>query len=93
MTVSNGKVLKVGNGNSALGNNQFVLSAHGEAIASLKSLKVGTPVVLQPRQELAKVETAGGAMVEGGTLVLHMVVMWVLKILRIVVEVSSAQQG
>ncbi|MDU7715671.1 MAG: phosphodiester glycosidase family protein [Veillonella sp.] len=71
VTVSNGKVLKVGNGNSALGNNQFVLSAHGEAIASLKSLKVGTSVVLQPRQELAKVETAGGAMVEGGTLVLH----------------------
>ncbi len=71
VTVSNGKVLKVGNGNSALGNNQFVLSGHGAAIASLKSLKVGTPVVLQPRQELAKVETAGGAMVEGGTLVLH----------------------
>ena len=71
VTVSNGKVIKVGNGNSALGNNQFVLSAHGAAIASLKSLKVGTPVVLQPRQELAKVETAGGAMVEGGTLVLH----------------------
>ena len=31
VTVSNGKVLKVGNGNSALGDNQFVLSAHGEA--------------------------------------------------------------
>lgn len=71
VTVSNGKVLKVGKGNSVLGANQFVLSAHGEAIASLKPLKVGTPVVLQPRQELAKVETAGGAAVEGGTLVLH----------------------
>ena len=52
VTVSNGRFLRVGNGNSALGNNQFVLSAHGAGPASLKSLKVGTPVVLQPRQEL-----------------------------------------
>lgn len=71
VTVSNGKISKVGKGNSALGANQFVLSAHGEAIPSLKSLKIGTPIVLQPRPELAKVNTEGGAMIEGGTLVLH----------------------
>ncbi|WP_366509616.1 phosphodiester glycosidase family protein [uncultured Veillonella sp.] len=71
VTVSNGKVSKVGKGNSALGANQFVLSAHGEAIPSLKSLKIGTPILLQPRPELAKVNTEGGAMIEGGTLVLH----------------------
>ena len=63
--------MKVGTGNSTLGTNQFVLSAHGEAIPSLKALKVGTPVTLQPRSELAKVDTAGGAMVEGGTLILY----------------------
>lgn len=40
-------------------------------MCSVTCEKVGTPVVLQPRPELAKVETAGGAMVEGGTLVLH----------------------
>ena len=71
VTVSAGKILKVGTGNSTLGTNQFVLSAHGEAIPSLKALKVGTPITLQPRSELAKVDTAGGAMVEGGTLILY----------------------
>lgn len=71
VTVGNGKVTKVGKGNSALEANQFVLSAHGEAIPSLKSLKIGTPILLQPRPELAKVNTEGGAMIEGGTLVLH----------------------
>ncbi len=71
VTVSAGKVLKAGTGNSTLGENQFVLSAHGEAVLSLKSLKVGTPLTLQSRPELAKVDTAGGAMVEGGTLILY----------------------
>ncbi|MCI5708844.1 phosphodiester glycosidase family protein [Veillonella caviae] len=70
VTVKSGKVVNLSKGNSLITEGGYVLSAHGEAIKALKTLKVGTPVVLETRPELAKIDTDGGSLFEGGTLVL-----------------------
>ena len=70
VTVANGKVISGQNGNSKLGENQYVLSGHGEAREALRKLKVGTPITIQNRQELAQVSTTGGASLQVGTMVI-----------------------
>lgn len=70
VTVANRKVVSHRKGNSPIGANQYVLSGHGESRDALRKLKVGTPVTIQNRQDLAQVSTAGGAAVQGGTLVM-----------------------
>ena len=71
VTVANGKVISGQNGNSKLGENQYVLSGHGEAREALRKLKVGTPITIQNRQELAQVSTTGGASLQAGTMVMQ----------------------
>ena len=44
----------------------------GEA---LRKLKVGTPISIQNRPELAQVSTIGGASLQAGTMVMKMVAM------------------
>ena len=70
VTVANGKVISGQNGNSKLGENQYVLSGHGEAREALRKLKVGTPISIQNRPELAQVSTTGGASLQAGTMVM-----------------------
>ena len=70
VTVANGKVINGQNGNSKLGENQYVLSGHGEAREALRKLKVGTPISIQNRPELAQVSTTGGASLQAGTMVM-----------------------
>jgi len=70
VTVANGKVTSGQNGNSKLGENQYVLSGHGEAREALRKLKVGTPISIQNRPELAQVSTTGGASLQAGTMVM-----------------------
>lgn len=70
VTVANGKVISGQNGNSKLGENQYVLSGHGEAREALRKLKVGTPISIQNRPELAQVSTIGGASLQAGTMVM-----------------------
>ena len=70
VTVANGKVISGQNGNSKLGENQYVLSGHGEARDALRKLKVGTPISIQNRPELAQVSTTGGATLQAGTMVM-----------------------
>lgn len=71
VTVTGGKVTSISNGDSPLEVGSYVLSAHGEAIKSLQSLKLGMTVSLQSREALAKVDTDGGSVFEGGQLVLR----------------------
>ena len=47
-----------------------VLSGHGESRDALRKLKVGTPITIQNRPELAQVSTTGGAALQAGTMVL-----------------------
>ena len=70
MTVANGKVISGQNGNSKLGKNQYVLSGHGEAREALRKLKIGTPISIQNRPELAQVSTTGGASLQAGMMVM-----------------------
>ena len=70
VTVANGKVINGQNGNSKLGENQYVLSGHGEAREALRKLKVGTPISIQNRPELVQVSTTGGASLQAGTMVM-----------------------
>ena len=70
VTVANGKVIRGQNGNSKLGESQYVLSGHGEAREALRKLKVGTPISIQNRPELAQVSTTGGASLQAGTMVM-----------------------
>ena len=70
VTVANGKVISGQNGNSKLGENQYVLSGHGEAREALRKLKVGTPISIQNRPELAQVSTTGGASLQAGMMVM-----------------------
>ena len=70
VTVANGKVISGQNGNSKLGESQYVLSGHGEAREALRKLKVGTPISIQNRPELAQVSTTGGASLQAGTMVM-----------------------
>ena len=70
VTVANGKVISGQNGNSKLGENQYVLSGHGEAREALRKLKVGTPISIQNRPELAQVSTTGGASLQAVTIVM-----------------------
>ena len=70
MTVANGKVVSGQKGNSKIGENQYVLSGHGESRDALRKLKVGTPITIQNRPELAQVSTTGGAALQAGTMVL-----------------------
>ena len=69
VTVANGKVVSGQKGNSKIGENQYVLSGHGESRDALRKLKVGTPITIQNRPELAQVSTTGGA-APSGTMVL-----------------------
>lgn len=71
VTVKDGRIDSIHTGNSSLQKGTYVLSAHGTAIKSLQSLKVGSPVSLQSRAVLAKVDTDGGSVFEGGQLVLR----------------------
>ena len=52
------------------GENQYVLSGHGESGNALRKIKVGTPITIQNREELAQVSTTGGASLEVGTMVM-----------------------
>ena len=70
VTVANGKVISKQKGNSKIGENQYVLSGHGESGSALRKLKVGTPITIQNREELAQVSTTGGASLEVGTMVM-----------------------
>lgn len=70
VTVANGKVISKQKGNSKIGENQYVLSGHGESGNALRKLKVGTPITIQNREELAQVSTTGGASLEVGTMVM-----------------------
>ena len=70
VTVANGKVISGQNGNSKLGENQYVLSGHGEAREALRKLKIGTPISIQNRPELAQVSTTGGASLQAGMMVM-----------------------
>lgn len=70
VTVANGKVISKQKGNSKIGENQYVLSGHGESGSALRKLKVGTPITIQNRPELAQVSTTGGAALQAGTMVL-----------------------
>ena len=70
MTVANGKVISKQKGNSKIGENQYVLSGHGESSDALRKLKVGTPITIQNREELAQVSTTGGASLDVGTMVM-----------------------
>ena len=70
VTVANGKVVSGQKGNSKIGENQYVLSGHGESRDALRKLKVGTPITIQNRPELAQVSTTGGAALQAGTMVL-----------------------
>ena len=70
VTVVNGKVISKQKGNSKIGENQYVLSGHGESGSALRKLKVGTPITIQNREELAQVSTTGGASLEVGTMVM-----------------------
>lgn len=70
VTVANGKVVSGQKGNSKIGENQYVLSGHGESRDALRKLKVGTPITIQNRPELAQVNTTGGAALQAGTMVL-----------------------
>lgn len=70
VTVANGKVISKQKGNSKIGENQYVLSGHGESGNALRKLKVGTPITIQKREELAQVSTTGGASLEVGTMVM-----------------------
>ena len=69
VTVANGKVVSGQKGNSKIGENQYVLSGHGESRDALRKLKVGTPITIQNRPELAQVSTTGGAALQTGTMV------------------------
>jgi len=62
--------LGIQKGNSKIGENQYVLSGHGESRDALRKLKVGTPITIQNRPELAQVNTTGGAALQAGTMVL-----------------------
>ncbi len=53
VTVANGKVVSGQKGNSKIGENQYVLSGHGESRDALRKLKVGTPITIQNRPELS----------------------------------------
>jgi len=70
VTVANGKVISKQKGNSKIGENQYVLSGHGESSDALRKLKVGTPITIQNREELAQVSTTGGASLDVGTMVM-----------------------
>ena len=70
VTIANGKVISKQKGNSKIGENQYVLSGHGESGSALRKLKVGTPITIQNREELAQVSTTGGASLEVGTMVM-----------------------
>ena len=70
VTVANGKVVSGQKGNSKIGENQYVLSGHGESRDALRKLKVGTPITIQNRPELAQVSTTGGAALQAVPMVL-----------------------
>lgn len=71
VTVENGRVVSGQKRDSTLRTHQFVLSGHGAATEVLRKLKIGTPISIEQRPELAHVSTAGGASIGLGTMVLQ----------------------